>query len=254
MDNNRRRMVPATTLELADGRCIEYRIEVSARRRSVGLRLSARDGLVVSVPRGFDPTRLEAIVRAKAAWVARHLARFDAVRRHRAAPAVRPPTVALPGVGELWRVEYRPTLARSVAAGIPQPGLVRLSGSVSDVATCHAALRRWLAHRARQTLVPWVERLSHDTGLLCSGVRIRGQRTRWGSCSAAGAINLNYKLLLLPRSWARYVLLHELCHTRELNHSPRFWALVHRWEPEAREIHRQMREAWRLLPAWVEPV
>jgi hypothetical protein len=67
-------------------------------------------------------------------------------------------------------------------------------------------------------------------------------------------ISLNCKLLFLAPELVRHVLVHELCHTVELNHSPRFWALVQRFEPDARTLRRRMRDAWRDVPVWAEPL
>jgi predicted metal-dependent hydrolase len=242
-------------LELADGRRLPYRVTVSPRSRCVRLRLNARSGLVVVVPRGFDHSRLDAIVRGKRDWVARHLKRFDEVRHLLATQAsIAPPqSFDLPALGESWRVEYRKTPSTTVSVRADQPGRLLVAGAVEDVAACRAALHRWLARRGREALAPWLARLADETGLKFSEVRIKGQRTRWGSCTAKGVVSLNYKLLFLPREWARYVLVHELCHTRELNHSARFWRLVHRWEPNATEIRGRLREAWKWLPAWLDP-
>ncbi|MGB5063237.1 MAG: SprT family zinc-dependent metalloprotease [Candidatus Competibacter sp.] len=236
-------------LELADGRRVPYRIAVSPRSHNIRFRLSARSGLVVIVPRGFDRSCLGAIIDGKRDWVAHHLERFEAAN---------PPPVSLTpprefkllALAETWRVEYQAMPAKATGAHTAGPGRIVVAGQVENVATCHAILHRWLARRGRDTLAPWLERLSGETGLRYAGVVIKGQRTRWGSCSAKGSINLNYKLLFLPREWVRYVLVHELCHTVELNHSPRFWDLVLRFEPQAREISTALRNAREYLPAW----
>ena len=79
---------------------------------------------------------------------------------------------------------------------------------------------------------------------------IKNQRTRWGSCTRQGRVSLNCKLLFLNREQVRYVMGHELCHTLELNHSVRFWALLRQFEPRADALHGSMRDAWTLVPAW----
>jgi hypothetical protein len=114
-----------------------------------------------------------------------------------------------------------------------------------------AALRRWLMRRAQRTLPEWLEEVSQEAGLPFASVSIRGQRSRWGSCSADGDISLNYQLLFLPRHLARHVLIHELCHTVELNHSPRFWRTVARHEPDVARLRAEMRRSWSHVPDWL---
>lgn len=80
-------------------------------------------------------------------------------------------------------------------------------------------------------------------GLRYAGITIRNQTSRWGSCSSTGRLSFNWKLLLLPERFADYVVVHELCHLVEFNHSRRFWALVERGIPEYREIVRELRKA-----------
>ena len=166
----------------------------------------------------------------------------------------RPEAIQLPAVGESWLVEYRKIGVRTVAARTDSPGRIVVYGATGDVKQCHAALRRWLARRAKKVLVPWLQSLSRETELQYSKLTIRSQKTRWGSCSAKKNISLNCKLLFLPRDVVRYVLVHELCHTFELNHSTLFWSLVRQLEPGTDQHHGYMRDAWKLIPAWAHPI
>ncbi|HEY4501522.1 MAG TPA: M48 family metallopeptidase [Candidatus Paceibacterota bacterium] len=76
-------------------------------------------------------------------------------------------------------------------------------------------------------------------------VFIKNSKSRWGSCSLQGNLNFNYKLIFLPPEVLDYVVVHELCHLREFNHSPAFWALVGQVLPNHKELRKSLRQAER---------
>ena len=115
-----------------------------------------------------------------------------------------------------------------------------------------AALNQWLQQRAKDVLVPWLHKLSAELSLPFSRAAVRRQRTRWGSCSAEKSISLNRNLLFLAEPLARYVLVHELCHGRRLDHSKKFWSLLETFEPNARQAAAQVRDAVELVPRWAQ--
>lgn len=83
-------------------------------------------------------------------------------------------------------------------------------------------------------------------GFPLNRISIRHQKTRWGSCSSQKNVSINYKIIYLPRAMQDYLIVHELCHLRELNHSPRFWALVAQTIPNYRALKRALRQAEKL--------
>jgi len=95
--------------------------------------------------------------------------------------------------------------------------------------------------RAREIAKEKVARFSKIYNFRFNEIRIKNQRTRWGSCSKKGNLNFNYKIVLLPEKFANYLVVHELCHLAELNHSKIFWALVARTVPDYKKIVRQMK-------------
>jgi len=100
---------------------------------------------------------------------------------------------------------------------------------------------------ARDELVPRVHALAARHGLHVNRVSIRNQRSRWGSCTRSGHIALNFRLVQMPEQIRDYVLVHELMHLRQQNHSRRFWRLVEAVCPDFREAERWLRTEGRSL-------
>ncbi len=201
------------------------------------------------MPPGFDHSLIPEIVEQKRDWVEKHLARLNQAPAS-ATGARLPHEIKLPVVGETWRVVYRIAEQDSVAVREQKPGVLLVSGKVSDQQACREALIRWLKRRAKRSFTAALDRLAAQCGFSYSRVVIRGQKTRWGSYSSSGTVSLNYKLLFLPPRLVRYVLVHELCHTVELNHSQAFWQLVRRFVPDANGCRRDLQQASRLVPDW----
>lgn len=242
------------TITLSDGRSVTYHYQRSPRAKHVGLRLSRQAGLLVTVPRGVTLERVDAVVRAKSAWIIKHLTRFAAMPPAVSvapAPVPLPLAITLPALGETWTVAYEPSGISGVSLRKLAPGQLLVRGAVADDELCRGALRLWLAQRAQVTLLPQLLELASAAGFRYERGQIRGQRTRWGSCSGRGTISLNWHLLFLTPDQVRYVLLHELCHTVELNHSPRFWRLLEQHQPDSESLRKSMRRAWQELPKWL---
>ena len=240
-------------LALPDGRRITFKIRSSQKARTLRLKLSAREGLLVTAPDGVERTRIMRLVSQKADWILKRLTEFDAVRHLFAeAKPVRPHAFNLPALAESWRVEYRKTKSLTVAAKTDQSGRIVVAGAIEDVEACRAALRRWLARHAKSAFASWLGNVSRQHKLRYQDLVVKNQRTRWGSCAPNGRISLNCKLLFLPREQVRYVMAHELCHTIEHNHSQRFWTHLRHFEPDTDKLHGQMRDAWRLVPTWAQ--
>ncbi|GFM37461.1 zinc protease [Desulfovibrio psychrotolerans] len=211
------------------------------------MKFSALGGLVVVVPAGFDTSRVPEIVDGKRAWIARVARRLmPRMNRMESEPEL-PDTVMLRAAGKTVRVVYafsvRPFSVRE------KDDILELCGRY-DAARVHAVLRDWLRHRARHVLVPMLLSLAKEYRISVQAVHIRLQRSRWGSCSAAGSINLNARLLFLPEELARYVCAHELAHRVYHNHSPAFWAHLESLMPGAGRLDRELRDAGDFVPRW----
>jgi predicted metal-dependent hydrolase len=237
-----------------------FTVRQSGRARHVRLIVTGQGQLVVVVPRHFDRRRIPAILVGKRAWIERAQERA-AVRRAAtgtaAGSAGLPGSIALPAISEERRVEYRPAspLSQKLRAVVRETsdGSLVVTGPADDEEVYRRALIEWLRSRARRFLLVRLQELAQTHGLPFQQATIRHQRTRWGSCSPRGTISLNLRLLFLRPEIVDHVLLHELCHTRELNHSKRFWALVQAHDPECISHRREAREAWCSLPEWIHP-
>jgi len=232
----------------------DYTIRESARARTVRLNMTPHDGLVIVIPAGYSRKRIPEIIRTKQSWIENARRWADEQRRQLAAkaPPCIPADIYLVAIGECWTVSVNRTSSERASAR-EHPGFKLLvSGDTWDMPRSLASLSRWTGRKARAHLVPWLRGLSHETGLEFTKAIVGNQRTRWASCSPKGTISLNQKLLFLPPYLVRYVLVHELCHMEQLNHSRRFWSLVARHEPAWREHRRELGESWRLVPQWLD--
>jgi predicted metal-dependent hydrolase len=223
-----------------------YTLRRSSRARNVRLHISPLEGLVVVVPLRFDGARVPELLSAKLSWIDRKLAALEDIDLDISLPN----TIELKAVGKTWRVAYRSTESASVSARSSGSELI-LNGAVDDPARCRTAIRRWLARQAKQELVPRLEQLSRVHALSYRKVTVRGQKTRWGSCSSRQNISINYQLLFLDSALVNCVLIHELCHTRELNHGAAFWQRVEKIEPDYQRLHQTLRREWTNLPGWL---
>ncbi|NEX21579.1 M48 family metallopeptidase [Thiorhodococcus mannitoliphagus] len=244
-------MPDAVHLKLPNGRGIDFKIRRSGRAKSIWLRVTPRDGLVVTVPPGVTRPEVLRLVAGKSDWVARHLDALEAARLSGSSAVKRRPSrLEFLALGESWNIDYRETQSASLAARTEGQGRVSISGAIGQVEDCHAALRRWLMRYAKDRLGGLLDEVARETRLHYSALTVRNQRSRWGSCTHDGRISLNAKLLFLPPEQVRYVMVHELCHTLEHNHSARFWSAVRRFEPDLDRLHADMRGAWKLIPDW----
>jgi predicted metal-dependent hydrolase len=229
-----------------------YIVKENPRSRCVRLRMSVQEGLVITVPRGFDHGRIPGILDRKKRWLARatQVIAEQRARWEADPPDVAPAKVALAAIGQEWAVEYRPAGGRGVTA-LECPGnRLLVTGDTAKTSLCKGLLKLWLRRKAREHLVPWLKRVADEKGFAFARASIREQRSRWGSCSRRGTISLNLKLLFLPPELVECVLVHELCHTLHHDHSPKFWARLRTLFPDSDAVNAQIGTAWRYVPVW----
>ena len=207
-----------------------------ARRYIVRVR---PDGSVrVTIPRGGSRREADAFFQRHRGWVAAERLRVLAVH----APASWPEGTEILLRGRPVRLSVvRDGAAHWLVLGEDRTRLRQVPIDLRPAA--EACLRRI----AQRQLVPRLQQLAQADNLQVARVTIRNQRSRWGSCSRQGVIALNFRLVQAPDSVRDYVLVHELMHLRQQNHSRRFWRLVEAACPSFRESERWLRIEGRSL-------
>lgn len=113
-----------------------------------------------------------------------------------------------------------------------------------------ASAEKWMRARAKSELAPRIEKYCKEMGVTVAKLTIRDQRSKWGSCSSRGTISMNWRLIMAPSEFVDYLVVHELAHRKEMNHSPRFWAIVEKHCPNYRQAEKWLKENSDRLMAW----
>ena len=225
------------------GREIAYELARRSRMRMIRLTVTGT-GLRVSCPPGVPLREVEQAIRSKERWLLRQAALLDS------SP---PPPLrdgdALPLLG--GRVELRlGTGDRSAWTFRRKEG--RLAVRIAEGADVDAVVEDWYRSVALRHLGALVARRARCMTVPVPFVTVRDPRSRWGSCSARGALSLSWRLVMAPPRVGEYVVVHELAHLVEMSHSPAFWAVVERAMPGHRAerdwLRRHGPELLRLRP------
>jgi predicted metal-dependent hydrolase len=204
-----------------------------ARARNYVLRLHFNKTVIVTIPRQGTRKFAREFVASRKTWLEKQWRILEARRT--------PPQVLRPGMeillrgqpavlevrrhGENWELHFG-----SERTPLPHP-----AGNLRP------ALENHLRNAARMELARRVRELARDNGSSVQNVVIRNQKSRWGSCSCNGTISLNWRLIQLPDHVRDYIIIHELMHLRELNHSPRFWREVEKACPDYRSAEKWLK-------------
>jgi len=192
---------------------IPYSVRRSPRAKRVRVTVDAGRGVEVVLPRRAQEREAAAAIRELRPWIER---RVQELARARVAIAAR--GEAVPYLGQLLALRSEPGRSRVHRRG---DELLTPAGSER-----FPALERWYRRAARAEIAPRLDRACALAGSSYTTLTIRGQRTRWASCSRSGAMSFNWRLLLAPEPVLDYVVWHEVCHLQVMDHSSRFWTLL----------------------------
>jgi predicted metal-dependent hydrolase len=207
---------------------LDYTIRRSPRARRIRVRVDPHAGIEVVIPQRATKREAQQAVLELRPWIDRKLREVETARTRLEAP---PGTV--PFLGAHLRVHHDAHRTRAHRKGqdLHLPAI-----NPQD------ALERWYRTEARKEIAPRLTHAAQTLGRPHTTLAIRNQRTRWGSCSATGAMSFNWRLMLAPEPVLDYVVWHEACHLVVMDHSKRFWSLVERYLPGYREPRRWLRQ------------
>lgn len=226
-----------------------WQVRESARARRLSVRVFADGRVEIVVPPRTAPRAVESFVARHHDWIERRRA---AARRDARPPEPFPPQqLVLSASGEAFRLHLAGGPRAGVEAAARGTGLLEVRGQLRGEEHLRAVLRRWLIGHAHRHLGRSLEGLAREHGFEYARVEVRRQRSRWGSCSVRGTISLNCCLMFQRPEVVRYLLLHELAHTRHMHHGTRFWRCVESHCADYRALDRELLAGWRRVPAWV---
>ncbi|MEM0989646.1 MAG: SprT family zinc-dependent metalloprotease [Pseudomonadota bacterium] len=221
-----------TEIELLDPPCtVQVRTRATARRFTLRLSPSG-DGAVLTQPPGVAASDTQAFLTEHAGWLRRALERQPEVVtvRHGA---------RLPVDGTAYIVDVQDGPRR---APMLEDHRLVLRGAGNE----GRRIAQWLKLRARDRLAPAVKHYAAQLDRHVARVALRDTRSRWGSCSTTGTVSFSWRLAMAPVDVQEYVAAHEAAHLVEMNHSPRYWAVVARlmpdWKPRRDWLRRHGRE------------
>jgi predicted metal-dependent hydrolase len=236
MDKLRKPKAPATETLRVGSHVVPLLVVRHPRARRYLLRLRADGTARVTIPRGGSAAAAREFVERNRPWLERQ---WQAILSRPRQPA----TLQI-GASVLFRGELVPIES-------DQPGTVRFGSEVLSVADTTADLRpmveKHLRRLATRELAVRLLELAAQHGFAVNRVSVRNQRSRWGSCSRTRTISLNWRLIQIPAAVRDYIMLHELAHLRQMNHSQRFWREVERLCPDYKQAERWLKDHRGLL-------
>ena len=224
---------------ILDGQVISYVIKRSPKAKYVRLEVRSETGLTVVIPKSYESDRIPDLLREKRRWISGKLAKYGQVQRPTSDKALKGGDT-VPYLGRDLEVVTRRSYGNVESVNVERNRLVvRLRAGSNRLGL---VLERWYRMRAAQLIQEKANKLGADLGLTYGRLSIRGQKTRWGSCSRKGNLSFNWKLIMVPEPVIDYVIIHELAHLKEMNHTKRFWQLVGQHCPKWRDHKKWLKD------------
>ncbi len=240
-----RRLMPPAIVEQRSirlaGKPVTYTLKRTGRRRSIGLRIDDR-GLTVNMPLRASEKWLRSVLEEKAAWVVEKLESWHA---NKPAPQQWTNGEPISYRGEMFTLRIIPSLF-DAPPQLHGTQLVVHVFQTDDPSAIERFVMRWYRHEALKLFTECVAHFAPLMGVNPSEVKLSAARTQWGSCTARGKVRLNWQLIKMPLDLVDYVVVHELAHLREMNHSAAFWRVVEAACPDYAKRRDELRK-WGMM-------
>lgn len=223
-----------------DEHTISYTITKS-NRKTIGISIRLKDGVRILAPHFATKKQIEEVVRKNSQWIIKKLQEVEATAKNE---LIYKDGELFPYLGEKYRLNIIKNIGgkKNLIEISEDKILLKLIGENDEEANIKQVITRWYREEADSLLKERLDRLSKETNLYPVSVRIKEQKSRFGSCSSKKNINLNWKLIMAPIEIIDYVVVHELCHLKEMNHSKNFWSLVGYYIPDYNKLRKWLKE------------
>jgi len=221
---------------------LDYTIKRSAKRRKLTISVERDRTVVVHAPVSTTDEKIHEIVESKRQWIyekTRHAQKYQDLPH--------------PPGKELVSGESAPYLGRNYRIEVKKNGLSEIQFDHKFlIPAAHAAnrkevLKEWYIGKAREKILPRVSRNARELGVDYSAAKIVDNKYRWGSCTVKDNVNFNWRLIKAPMFVIDYVIVHELAHLIESNHTPRFWNIVRTQTPTMEKAKAWLKENGQIL-------
>jgi predicted metal-dependent hydrolase len=235
----------ATKTLILQGHEISYTVRVSKRATRYHISISDK-GLEVVLPIGIPVEKAESLLHKNSTWVLTHWEKIFKRIRHADLPTLPRNTILYRGRPTPLLLKTDPSLkSRAIAEYRGNCVQIRVPTNIKKIP--NNTISAWLISEARTLIAQRVDQLSNAYHLHPKQISIRNQRTRWGSCSSSRTLSFNWRLVMVPVEVMDYVIIHELSHMDEPNHSARFWSLVANRCPEYKKYRLWLKHNTHLL-------
>jgi predicted metal-dependent hydrolase len=233
---------------LLDGESVPYSVRRSRRSKRIRMTIGDEGKLVVTIPLRGRLKDIPPVLEDHKRWILRKLTESREKKQQ-------PPPFELENGASLPVLDYAYTLQlghtdRKRASWHFKAKHLTITAPVFTPALIYRGVELWYRRMARLFLEDRVPHWARQMDVSPHSIRVKNQRTLWGSCSKKANLNFNWRVLLLSPEAADYLIIHELAHLKELNHSPIFWRLVGEFCPDFKAYKKELRQkdAWLKFP------